>query len=215
MKIVFCKTGYMKYYKGVTQKDQITNGGSWVRENKDGHEAYNFDTVYEDTNSEPILECLGFVETKSTNKKNCNQLHIERIQRGATDFLDDVLVIWCALREQNLPVVVGWYQHAEVFRHYQQMRFNNGYVQSFNAVAEKKNCVLLPPDERIEWLVPVSKKNGYGFGSSLVWYANEEEAQNYIKKLVSRIQNYQGLNYIDIDETNDPVNQKKISVFDD
>ena len=45
MRILFCKIGWMKYYKGVSEKDPIYNGGAFVRENGNGGEAYNFEAV--------------------------------------------------------------------------------------------------------------------------------------------------------------------------
>ncbi len=107
--------------------------------------------------------------------------------------VDDILVIWCATEEKN-PVIVGWYQHATVFRNYQYCDICN---RDYNIIAQKENCVLLPQNIRKDWAVPVAKKNGFGFGQALVWYGREEQAQTYIQNLVNRILTYTEENWID------------------
>ena len=217
MRILFCKIGWMKYYKGVSEKDPIYNGGAFVRENGNGGEAYNFEAVSTEADG---VNCYGFFETKfkngykSANRVN-NQLHIERIDACAKNLneLDDVLVVWCATKERNEYKVVGWYQHAWVYRFYQVLQFENGYIQDFNVKAKKEDCVLLPYEEqnRVQWNAPISKVRGYGFGQSLVWYASEADAApavSYVQNLVDAIHAYSGKNYLDIDETNDPALQQ-------
>ena len=81
MRILFCNIAWMNYYKGIIQgKDEPQNGGSYVKENLDAHEKYNFDAVsLANESGYPDGEyCLGFVETKSTNKETRNQLRIEK-----------------------------------------------------------------------------------------------------------------------------------------
>ncbi len=166
------------------------------------------------------VNCYGFFETKfkngykSANRVN-NQLHIERIDTCAKNLneLDDVLVVWCATKERNEYKVVGWYQHAWVYRFYQVLQFENGYIQDFNVKAKKEDCVLLPYEEqnRVQWNAPISKVRGYGFGQSLVWYASEADTApsvSYVQNLVDAIHAYSGKNYLDIDETNDPALQQ-------
>ena len=46
MKILFCNIAWMDYYKGIMKGiDEPKNGGSYVSENGDAHEAYNFECV--------------------------------------------------------------------------------------------------------------------------------------------------------------------------
>ena len=72
------------------------------------------------------------------------------------------------------------------------MEFNGSYGQRYNAIAKAKDCVLLPVGERsrkIKWQVP-RKAN--------VWYASEdnEDLKEYMKKLLYKIENYDGENCI-------------------
>ena len=152
---------------------------------------------------------LRFFETKSTNGREKNQLHIEKIN-GISEKdiqeVDNVLVIWCAKGETNdFTSVVGWYKNATVYRYYQEFEFHNGFIQDYNVLAKAENCVLLPPGVRSRktlWWVPrVGKKNGpsYGFGQANVWFTNEKSnnAMNkYINKIVNQINSYDGENYM-------------------
>lgn len=201
MKILFCKVSAMKYYKGkILGKDEPYNGGSYVLEHGEGHEQYNFDPV---TLEDGEDYCLGFVETKATRANKINELHIEKIDgceklKGVSE-VNDVLVVWCATTDLNETSVVGWYNHATVYRNYQYADFDSGYTQAFNVLGKKEHCVLLPTGTRHLhiWDAPVAKKRTYGFGQSLVWYAREENAQAYIHRLALQIEQYTGENWVD------------------
>lgn len=200
-KILFCKISSMKYYKGVIPgKDEAYNGGSYVLEHGEGHEQFNFDAV---TLDDGHSYCLGFVETKSTVASKRNELHIEKIN-GCSEFMnqplvEDVTVIWCATTMLNETSIVGWYNHATVYRHYQTAEFEDGYAQDFLILAKKSDCTLLPAGDRHMhiWQAPVAKKRSYGFGQSLIWYATEDQAQPFIQRLSKQIAEYQGENWID------------------
>lgn len=104
MRILFCNIAWMNYYKGIVWgKDEPQNGGSYVKETLDAHEKYNFEAIpLTGESGYPKGEyCLGFVETKSTNKETRNQLRIEKIYdcEGMNEetSVDDVLVVYCAL----------------------------------------------------------------------------------------------------------------------
>ena len=53
------------------------------------------------------------------------QLHIERLDgvSNRESQTDDVTVVWCALKsienDETEMVIVGWYEHACVYRYYQ------------------------------------------------------------------------------------------------
>ena len=210
MRVLFCNIAWMDYYKGNDGNDQPHHGGSFVEETGDAHEKYNFDVVTlssETTNYPDGDYCLGFVETKHTNDRS-NDMHIEKIEScsGMKDEneVDDVLVIYCAkypFSERDETYVVGWYKHATVYRSYEEMDFD-GYIQSFNAIAKKEDCVLLPRASRRRmtvWGVPRKKKGvGYGFGQSNMWYASEEKAKPFVERLVRQIEEYDGENWIDM-----------------
>lgn len=209
----------MDYYKGIIEgKDVPRNGGSYVALHNDAHESYNFDAVTLDESvGYPRGEyCLGFVETKTTNKKTRNQLNIEKIDGCGLyknkDEVDDVLVIYCAKYPDSSTqetYVVGWYKNATVYRYNQTIEFPDTeggiYLQDYFMIAKKEDCVLLPRPIRRKsniWRVP-RKSSGvsYGFGQANVWFASgRTENSNldvFLNKIVKQINEYDGENWID------------------
>lgn len=206
MRIIFFNIAWMKEYRGNEDgNDKPLNGGSYVTETGDAHEKYNFFPVYSEEEAESY--CLGFFETKSHNGQDVNQMHIEKIVGcelcGKEELVEDVLVVYCAKHPaHNFTTVVGWYKHATVYRHYQEIEFEGGIFQYYNAIAKAKDCVLLPLSARskiLQWKVP-RKAGGcaYGFGRANVWYANEDNdrLKDYLNKLTSQIEDYNGENWI-------------------
>lgn len=195
----------MKYYKGINGNDELSNGGEYVKQTGDGGEQCNFQTVLFNKKE----YCCGFVETKhkdgwrNKDSKN-NQLHIEKIDPSAKDDnqVDDVLVVWCAVKPNIGLRVVGWYNNATVCRNYCNITDDNNKYIHFNIFALKKDCVLLPHYEvnRYIWQAPAAKKQNFGFGQALVWFPNEMIPE----ALINQILNYTGKNYIDMYHEIDP-----------
>lgn len=220
MRVLFCNIAWMNYYKGNEDgNDTPLGGGEYVVMHEDAHEKYNFQAVdmeFQDGSAREHGEyCLGFVETKATSGNRINQLHIEKINGcellTKEEQAEDVLVIYCATHPTHkFTTVVGWYDHATVYRNYQNAEFLNeygevGYIQSYNAIAKKEDCVLLPRSLRSKiriWGVP-RKRNGssYGFGRANVWFASGSEDNSYLKEFLRRlekqIKEYSEDNWID------------------
>lgn len=212
-KFVFCKISCMKYYKGASIYDEPYNGGSFVKENGYGHEEYNFyersinDGWIDDSGVVSAGEyCLGFVETKSTSEGKRNQLHIEKINGCGAGLKKEpcvlgVTVVWCATSNLNETTVVGWYKNATVFREYQEFKDQNNLDRIYNVIALAGDCVLLPQDTRHRhiWNVPSKKyTRTFGFGQSMLWYAQEEKAGIYLQRLAKNIEEYNGENWLQI-----------------
>lgn len=202
MRILFCNIAYMKYYKGIIKNvDEPRFGGEYVLRTGDAFEKYNF-TPYNSQNGET---CYGFFETKSTNGKDSNQLHIEKIEgiSNNDELAENVLVVWCAKYHDNRTVVVGWYKNATVYRYYDRfdvsLQNNASYTHTFNIVADTEDCVLLSEGERNVHIWQVPRKNmtrSYGFGQANVWFASEESAANYKQKIENQIENFEGENWL-------------------
>lgn len=220
LRILFCNIAWMDYYKGIVPgMDEPKGGGSYVKENSDAYEKYNFDAISltEEVGYPTGEYCIGFVETKSTNGKTKNQLKIEKIEGceacKTEEQVEDVLVVYCALYPDAIKketYVVGWYKHATVYRNYKVLRFpledtERYYTQEYNAIAKKEDCVLLPRPVRRKanlWRVPRKSKGvAYGFGQSNVWFAQGKEDNEYLHrfldKIVKQIEEYDGENWID------------------
>lgn len=224
MRILFCNIAWMDYYKGIIPGvDVPKNGGSYVSVTGDAHEAFNFlpvDISFTNGEYPAGMYCLGFVETKSTNRSDRNELHIEKIAGCETltkeNTVEDVLVVYCAkypFAEKNETYVVGWYQHATVYRYYACTTFpledGGEEEQYYNALALAENCVLLPRNKRRNpsmWRVPrMSEGRGFGLGQANVWFASDREENkalvDWLTALEHRILTYDGENdlYREID----------------
>ena len=217
MRLLFCNIAWMKYYKGNYGAfiDEPIGGGSYVNDNKDGYEKYNFKAVDLTLDKHRFPSgryCLGYVETKSLGEKS-NQLHIEKIEGcehcSKEESIDDVLVIYCATHPAHrFTTIVGWYNHAAVYRNYQKalisLEESEDEVQWYNTIAREEDCVLLPESERSRkavWGVP-RKQTGaaYGFGRANVWFAqNTDDSRllmEFLNKVSKQIHEYNGENWM-------------------
>lgn len=178
MKILFCNITYMNKYIGITDNDMPTKGGKWVEKNNDAHEQWNFLNV--------DGFCYGFVMNKG------EQFAIERIDKTArnADKVEDVTVVWCALNHSNETVIVGWYEHATVYRHFHESVITPiyGIDRIYFCKANADNCYLLPENERNFTIGRASQDgSGKGFGQQNFWYAESAYAR---AELIPTVINY-------------------------
>ena len=112
-----------------------------------------------------------------------NSIHIERIDSSfkGKDEIDNVLVVFCAKPNEGPSVIVGWYNNATVLRGRNEY---NG--RQYNLIARKEDCVLLDENER-NYIVPRAKTHKIGFGQSNLWYADNEDAKEFIKNVIKYI----------------------------
>ena len=218
MRVLFCNIAWMDYYKGkVDGVDEPKNGGSYVVKTGRANEEYNFSPY--DLSAESGYPagkyCLGFVETKHGNGRTSNQLKIERIE-GCEALVkegeaENVLVVFCALYPDSTKketYVVGWYKNATVSRYYYDMEFavpdSESFYQTYNIIAKKEDCVLLPRPLRRKtiWRVPRSGRGvTYGFGQANVWFAEgaagNPDLKAFLERIEKQIGEYRGENWVD------------------
>ena len=128
MPILYCRIGYMKYYKGQQiGVDEIRDGGSYNEKNI-GHEVYNFEN-------------------------SSNNLGIYNLGASKKDeYIDGVTVVWRALKSTNKTVIVGWYENARVYKSMQKVpkdvldKRENKSKCEFNIYAEK--AIIVPQEKR-------------------------------------------------------------------
>lgn len=205
--IVFVRVADMYYYNGITDKDKPVNGGAYVNETGEAHECYNFSPV------EFVGEgefCLGFSMLQSTGRVDA-KFHIEKIigceALKKDELVHNVTVVFCSKAPNSSTMrVVGFYKNATAYRDYQFQEFLGGYEQAYNFIAEKKDCVLLPYQERHKgnrWYIPMSKSkhSTFGFGQSNIWYASEyktdKKLYEFLEKMIQNIESYDGDNWVD------------------
>ena len=190
-RVLFCNVAYMKFYDDRIKDDIPKNGGKYVDEHGDAFETNNFKECEDGY-------CRGWVETKHKNDyeignltNTFNELHIENIDSlyKNKDEIDNVFVVFCAKKDNLGTVVVGWYKNATVYRYRPLYETEN---RQYNIIAKNKNCFLIPHEER-NFVIPRAKKGVFGFGQSNVRFADYDNYEDSINKILNYIDNY----YID------------------
>jgi hypothetical protein len=165
LKIVVFNIGWMNEYLGQNSADQVVYKGIQGQSKLAGYEQFNF--------LESGGNVCGFVEPPSqafgkgaaTTDK---QIDLQKIDSAAVDSVDDVLVVWSA---PNIAakgrVVVGWYEHATVYRSFQFGNEPYGYYVR----AKASDAFLLHADERF-FLIPQGK--GWA-GQTNVWFMDNTD----------------------------------------
>lgn len=162
-KVVFCNIAWMKLYSGITDNDQPKNGGAFVKENNDACESFNFYPYNH--------YCLGYVRAP------VERLNLARVEDVPDDVdkIDDVTVIWVATNDTGRHIV-GWYEHAEMYRYYQY--FEDSIVENhtcwqYNFKTREENAHIIPEELRNFRVLSASKAGaGLGMGQSNLWYAD-------------------------------------------
>lgn len=176
-RVIVCNIGWMEKYAGM-DNDSIKNGGSYTKEMGFGHEVINFlsDNGYYRgfANSGNQMIDLGKIDMAAKN----------------LDKLEDVLVVFCA--KDKFQTIVGYYNHATVYRHIQK-RPNDKY-EGYFFETKVINGKLLPISKRN---FEFDKEKQGKPGESNIWYARGD---------VARKQRLRILEYID-----SIINEKDIS----
>lgn len=180
--MIFFNTAYMKEYNGITVDDIPYNGGKYVDETGNAGEKYNFAPFDDEF-------VYGFAEPGHTKGgwKNGSQkeLHIEKIDPSCmgSDHLDDVIVVMCA----NSPllsktVVVGWYNHATVYRN--PKVFDIGGEKHWMICKCRIEDAHLIEEKDRDFTIPRAAKDGTGFGQANYWYANQDKDYEFRLKVL-------------------------------
>lgn len=162
-RILCCEIAWMRDYKG--SEENVSSGGEYVKINKFGHEEINFlnDNGY----------YRGFVQSSN------GQINLKRIDKECNeDILDDVLIVWCATRPQSKRTIVGYYNHARVYRQMQSR--NNTKYEGYYFEAKIEDCRLLDVEDRNFDFDEEKKGN---IGRANVWYADSNESINQIERI--------------------------------
>ena len=156
-RIVFLNIGWMADYQGPRKNDRAKGGHGYLKEH-DGHESYNF---------KPHRgKFLGYVP-------GTFDINITKFV-GKADFAADMTVVWCAMHpELKRHVIVGWYEHATIFRKLQKGSpwKIDGLTVEHQIEADAKNVYMVPRELRT---FPGPNGPRIGFGRSVIYYGNEE-----------------------------------------
>jgi len=171
-KIVFITIDWMKYYKGIKEDDiPKGTGGSFPKDKK--NEIYNF------LDDDGI--CYGF--TPPYGKMNLKEICKDEIKKSpdGNEYLENVLVIFNASNSDGLGrKVVGFYVGATIFKkpyintNPKRIIISDNSFANYNIRVKSENAYLFDNENARDIRLPSSKKDGYGYGQSNVWYANKD-----------------------------------------
>lgn len=169
-KYIFLRIAWMKYYRGVTKIDIPRGAGSYVNENNDGGEVYNF------------YPYRGSYYGYARISRDRN-LDLEHFGADVDDeFIDNITVVLFARNpETGGQFIVGWYKKARL---YKSIQLTGG--KEFNFKTKITNGFLIPENERI---FPVE-----GPGQTNVWYPQYYKGPSYFKELEAYIHNQNSYN---------------------
>ena len=187
MPLLFCNVGWMNKYNGIAG-DSIERGGKY-NQHSIGHEVCNF------TKNQGLV--FGYVQPVGDSIK------IEKLGASKKDEkIEGVTVVWTAGPESGGTVVVGWYEEATVYRDLQSIENPNALqtkngVTSYRVKARADKATLLPVEQR-ELIIPRAVKGG--IGQSNVWFADKEESQEIVGRVLELIKNGSRSTLPDVDQ---------------
>ena len=187
MPLLFCNVGWMNKYNGIAG-DSIERGGEY-NQHSIGHEVCNF------TKNQGLV--FGYVQPVGDSIK------IEKLGASKKDEkIEGVTVVWTAGPESGGTVVVGWYEEATVYRDLQSIENPNALqtkngVTSYRVKARADKATLLPVEQR-ELIIPRAVKGG--IGQSNVWFADKEESQEIVGRVLELIKNGSRSTLPDVDQ---------------
>lgn len=171
--IVFVNIGWMVKYNGVSSNDPTLGGHGYLKNNKLGHESWNF---------APLRgHVYGYVPgSASFNLKKLGAT-------SSVDHVDNVTVVWIARNPRNgVTYVVGWFDRARVYsnREHISLARKGGVTVNYQIEAAEDNAQLLEVEQRL-FVIPTEKKVG-NLGQSPIWYGGtdlfRELTRAYIRK---------------------------------
>src|SRR5262245_49145268 len=118
--LLFLRVGWMDRYEGVAAGDSITGGGAYIAEDGFGHEVFNF---------KPFNGVVYGYAQPPGRKNQWEKARIDLTRIGAdrrAESLSGVTVIWVSTTPQGGAVIVGWYNHATVYRNWQSPPAGSG-----------------------------------------------------------------------------------------
>jgi 5-methylcytosine-specific restriction protein A len=188
-KIIFVTVDWMKYYRGITENDSpLGTGGSYPKEQK--HEIYNF--------LEKNGICYGY--TPPSGKLNLDKICKDeiKISPDGYKYIENVLVIFNGSNKNGSKrKVIGFYVGAIVFNKTYEDKYSEIIIKSsnefakYNVISKVENSFLIENENDRKIELPYSKNDGYGYGQSNIWYAeeNNEKTISFRNKIINDIKN--------------------------
>lgn len=170
--ILFLRIGWMRFYQGLSDDDQIHGGGEFVREHGYGHEMFNFLPFNG--------RYYGYVRPTSGGAayvESVDGAGIKLERMGAAKHANEITgatVVWVSSPPDGGAFIVGWYRNATIYREHQPApnesnRIYKGEEFGYYVSAATEDAMLLEATARN---FPIPRGKGF-MGQSNVWYAND------------------------------------------
>lgn len=202
--VVFCRGGYMKYYRGITNDDIACVGGGRYNIGNIGHECCNF---YKYDNG----KCYGYVSPPNPQKKAVEKIDIDKIASNTSSFkvterdhIDDVTVIFVAN-----GMVVGFYKNARAYRDLQKLA-NPAMtgIDDYFFECDSENAVLIVEKDRP--MFPIRQGKANWFGQSNIFYADSSNIYKDVVDIINNVLAYKH-DYLNDDAKEDFLYQEGIN----
>lgn len=196
--VVFCRGGYMKYYRGITNDDIACVGGGRYNKGNIGHECCNF---YRYANG----KCYGFAQSIN-GKLDIDRITSDTLPVNPTNntYIDDVTVIFVAN-----GMVVGFYKNAKAFKDLQKLT-NPAMpdIDDYFFECDSHNAVLIAEKDRPQF--PIKQGQTNWFGQSNIFYADSSNIYADVVDIVDRVLAYKQ-DYLDDDAKEDSIYQEEVN----
>lgn len=176
---IFLRIAWMKHYEGVQKDDIPAGGGSYITENENGGEVYNFHPIGKNN--------FGFSRVQDNKSIRIETLGASK----ASDRVEKIVIVFFARNKQlgGGQYIVGWYKNATLYRTVQTFKKSEiKYRRYFNSTAKVADSYLVPEEDRTIFDVPSD-----GPGQMNIWYVEHYHDSNYldeVKKYISNPKNY-------------------------
>jgi hypothetical protein len=197
-RILFVNIGWMEKYAGLSKKDRLTGGHSYLKKHGFGHEPWNFAPLRGNV--------YGYVP-------RAPKIRLQNLGASTRDsMLNDVTVVWIARRPGSRQTyIIGWYKHATVYREYFLKRRAQDFNVECQIQARAQDATLLPVDRRL-FHIPTMKKKG-NLGQSSLWYGGTSRFRRKVIEYVGRGGRFaQAKGSVKSPRNSDPAARKRIEL---
>lgn len=196
--VVFCRGGYMKYYRGITNDDIACVGGGRYNNGNIGHECCNF---YRYENG----KCYGFAQSIN-GKLDIDGIAADTlpVNPSGCTYIDGITVIFVAN-----GTVVGFYKNARAYKDLQVLTnpAMNG-IDDYFFECDSQNAVLIAEKDRPQF--PIKQAQANWFGQSNIFYADSPNIYAEVVDIVNRVLAYKQ-DYLDDDAKEDSIYQEEVN----
>ena len=145
---------------------------------------YSPDYIFEPVELEGFGKPMLALPLKSISHVGNVDFRLAYDSCGGQGKVEDVLIIWCAARDNKCLSVVGWNGGAVVRKTTTVVSYGK-QERKCKGFADPEQSYLLPYQVRglLQWRLPQISVDGYGFGPSMTFNPEEERMAKWLEQL--------------------------------